>query len=114
MTCKVTCKTLLAAALAAFVSAPSFADDLAPKIAAHLVPPNAEIHISWTSPASDPQGRDIEVACGEVTVRNPTGFQTRTFVYVVGDDELWLPKEEWARELKPQAIRAVMRYCPGR
>ncbi|MGY8706500.1 hypothetical protein RAD16_12245 [Bradyrhizobium sp. 18BD] len=91
-------KTYLAATLAAFVCAPALADDLTPKIAAHLVPPNAEIQISWTSSASDPQGRPIEVACGEVTVRNPRGFDTVTFAYVIGEPE-------------PQAIRAVMRYC---
>jgi len=110
----VTCKTYLAAAIAAFSCAPAFADDLTQKIAAQVLPPNAEIHISWTSPASDPEGRSVEVACGEVTVRNPRGFQTRTFAYVIGDDKLWLHPEAWAKQPEPQAIRAVMRYCPGR
>jgi hypothetical protein len=107
-------KTFLAAALAAFICAPALADDLTPKIAAHLIPPNAEIHISWTSHASDPQGRSIEVACGEVTVRNPRGFDTVTFAYVIGDDKLWLHEGAWVKEPEPQAIRVVMRYCPGR
>lgn len=107
-----TCKTYLAAALVAVSCVPAFADDLTPKIAAHLIPPNVEIHISWTSPASDPQGRSVEVACGEVTVRNPRGFDTVTFAYVIGDDKLWLHEDAWVKE--PQAIRAVMRYCPGR
>lgn len=106
--------TSLATAFAVFICAPAFADDLTPKIAAHLIPPNAEIHISWTSPATDVQGRVIEVACGEITVRNPRGFNTRTFAYVIGDDKLWLPVNDWAREPEPQAMHAVMRYCPGR
>jgi len=108
-------KTCLAAALAAFICAPASADDLTPKIAAHLVPPNAEIHISWTSTASDPQGRTIEVACGEITVRNPRGFDTSTFAYVIGDDKLWVAWEiEWMKEPDPQGYRSVIKYCPGR
>jgi hypothetical protein len=107
-------KTCLAA-LAALICAPASADDLTPKIAAHLVPPNAQIHISWTSPAYDPQGRAIEVACGEVTVRNPRGFDTSTFAYVIGDDKLWVAWEiEWMKEPDPQGYRSVMKYCPGR
>jgi hypothetical protein len=108
-------KTCFAAALVAFICAPASADDLTPKIAAHLVPPNAEIHISWTSPGSDPQGRAIEVACGEVTVRNPRGFDTSTFAYVIGDDKLWVAWEiEWTKEPDPQGYRSVIKYCPGR
>jgi len=107
-------KTCLAAALAALICAPAFADDLSPKIAAHLIPSNAEIHISWISAATDRQGRPTEVACGEVTVRNPRGFDTVTFAYVVGDDKLWLHEDAWVKEPEPQAIRAVMRYCPDR
>ncbi|MET3334798.1 MULTISPECIES: hypothetical protein [Bradyrhizobium] len=104
-----------AAVLAALICAPALANDLTPKIAAHLIPPNAEIHISWTSPASDPQGRSIEVACGEVSVRNPRGFDTMTFAYVIGDDKLWLAREiGWMKEPEAQGIRSVMRYCPGR
>lgn len=77
--------------------------------------PNAEIHISWTSPASDPQGRSIEVVCGEVTVRNDRGFSTSTFAYVIDDDKLWLAwKIEWMMESESQGVRRVMRYCPGR
>lgn len=107
-------KTSLATVLTAMIWAPAIANDLTPKIAAHLVPPNAEIHISWTSPAFDPLGRSVEVVCGEVTVRNPRGFDTRTFAYVVGDDKLWLHEDAWVKEPEPQAVRAVMRYCPGR
>ncbi|UPK25302.1 hypothetical protein [Bradyrhizobium sp. 195] len=108
-------KICLAAALAAFVGAPALADDLTAKIAYHLIPPNAEIHISWTSPASDPQGRSIEVACGEVTVRNDRGFSTSTFAYAVDDDKLWLAwKIEWMKEPESLGVRRVMRYCPGR
>lgn len=108
-------KTYLATALVALCCAPALADDLTPKIAAQLVPPNAEIHISWTSPASDVQGRAIEVACGEVTVRNPRGFDTSTFVYVISDDKLWVAwQEQWMKQPDPQGYRNVMRYCPGR
>ncbi|MCS3763295.1 hypothetical protein [Bradyrhizobium centrosematis] len=108
-------KICLAAVFAASMGAPVLADDLTPKIAAHLIPPNAEIHISWTSPASDPEGRAIEVVCGEVTVRNPRGFSTSTFAYVVDDDKLWLAwKIDWMKEPESQGVRRVMRYFPGR
>jgi len=108
-------KICLAAAFAASMGVPAFADDLTPKIAAHLIPPNPEIHISWTSPASDPEGRAIEVVCGEVTVRNPRGFSTSTFAYVIDDDKLWLAwKIDWMKEPESQGVRRVMRYCPGR
>ncbi|MGT2435135.1 hypothetical protein ACU4GH_03820 [Bradyrhizobium betae] len=108
-------KICLAAAFATFMGVPAFADDLTPKIAAHLIPPNAEIHISWTSPASDPEGRPIEVACGEVTVRNPKGFSTSSFAYVIDDDKLWLAwKIDWMKEPESQGVYRVMRYCPGR
>jgi hypothetical protein len=108
-------KRYLAAALAALICAPALADDLTPKIAAQLIPPNAEIHISWISPASDLEGRKIEVACGEVTVRNPSGFDTSTFVYVIDDDKLLVAwQEQWMKEPDPQGYRKVMRYCPGR
>ena len=105
----------LAAIIAAFIGAPALADDLTPKIAAHLIPPNAEIHISWTSPANDPDGRTIEVACGEITVRTDTGFSTTSFAYVMDDDKLWqTSKIEWMKEPELQGVRSVMRYCPGR
>ncbi|WP_298240842.1 hypothetical protein [uncultured Bradyrhizobium sp.] len=108
-------RTCLAAAIAAFISMPALADELTPKIAAHLIPPNAEIHISWTSPASDPEGRAIEVVCGEVTVRNDRGLSTSSFAYVIDDDKLWLAwKIDWMKEPEPQGVRRVMRYCPGR
>ncbi|UPJ56788.1 hypothetical protein [Bradyrhizobium sp. 192] len=108
-------KICLAAVIAAFVGAPALADDLTPKIAAHLIPPNAEINISWTSPASDPDGRTIEVACGEISVRNDKGFSTTSFAYVIDDDKLWQAwKIEWMKELEPQGARRVMRDCPGR
>ena len=108
-------KICLVAIVAAFVGAPALADDLTPKIAAHLIPPNAEIHISWTSPANDADGRAIEVACGEITVRNDKGFSTTSFAYVIDDDKLWQAwKIEWMREPEPQGVRRVMRYCPGR
>jgi len=111
----VICKTYPAAALAALICAPASADDLTPKIAAQLIPPNAEIHISWISPASDLQGRTIEVACGEVTVRNPRGFDTSTFAYDIDDDNLLVAwQEKWMKEPDPQSNRKVMRYCPGR
>lgn len=109
------CKTYLAAAFIACICAPAFAGDLEPKIAAHLIPPKAEIHVSWTAPASDPQGRSVDVACGEVTVRSDKGFSTSTFAYVIDDDKLWLSWEtEWMKEPEPQGVRSVMRYCPGR
>jgi hypothetical protein len=111
----VICKTYLAAALAALICAPALADDLTPKIAAQLITPSAEIHVSWISPATDVEGRTIEVACGEVTVRNPRGFDTSTFVDVIDDDKLLVAwQEQWMTEPSPQGYRKVMRYCQGR
>ena len=108
-------KRYLAAALAALICAPALADDLTPKIAAQLIAPNAEIHISWISPAPMSEGRKIEVACGEVTVRNPRGFDTSTFVYVIDDDKLLVAwQEQWMKEPDLQGYRKVVRYCPGR
>lgn len=37
-----------------------------------------------------------------------------TLAYVIDDDKLWLHEDDWVKEPGPQAIRAVMRYCPDR
>lgn len=109
------CKTVSAVALMACICAPAFAGELEQKVATHLIPPNAEIHVSWTSRGTDPQGRAVDVACGEVTVRNDSGFATSAFAYVVDDDKLWLSwQTEWMRQPEPLGVRSVMRYCPRR
>jgi hypothetical protein len=114
MICR-TSTTCLAAVLIACIGTPAPAGDVEPKIAAHLIPPNAEIHVSWTNPRTDPQGRKVEIVCGEVTVRRANGFDTTAFAYVVDDDKLFLSwKTDWMREPEPMGVRSVMRYCPGR
>jgi hypothetical protein len=91
------------------------AGEFEPKIAAHLIPANAEIHVSWINPRTDPQGRKVEIVCGEVTVRRDNGFDTTAFAYVIEDDKLFLSwKTDWMREPEPMGVRSVMRYCPDR
>lgn len=114
MICKssVTC---LAAALMICIGAPAPAGDVEPKIAAQLIPENAEIHVSWTNPGTDWEGRKVDVVCGEVTVRRANGFDTTAFAYVIDNDKLFLSwKIDWMKEPVPMGVRSVMRYCPGR
>lgn len=114
MICR-TSTTCLAAALIVCIGAPAPAGDVEPKIAAHLIPANAEIHVSWTNPRLDGEGRKVDVVCGEVTVRRANGFDTTAFAYVIDDDKLFLSwKIDWMKEPAPMGVRSVMRYCPGR
>jgi hypothetical protein len=105
----------LTAAVVLFACSSACAEDMAPKVAAHLRPANAEIKISKTRTAAE-EGRSVQVACGVVTVRKDAGnFSTRTFAYVVDDDKLWLTGvEEWLKA-PPQELGVVrvMKYCPG-
>jgi hypothetical protein len=104
----------LAAAVVLFACSSALAEDMTPKVAAHLRPANAEIEISKTRTASG-EGRSVQVACGVVTVRKDAGnYSTRTFAYVVDDDKLWLNgMEEWLKEPQEMGVIRVMRYCPG-
>ena len=104
----------LAAAIMLFACSSALAEDMTPKVAAHLRPANAEINISRTRTAAE-EGRSVQVACGVVTVRKDAGnFSTRTFAYVIDDDELWLTgMEEWLKEPQEMGVVRVMKYCPG-
>ncbi len=104
----------LAAGVLLFVRSSALAEDVTPKVAAHLRPENAEIKISKTRTAPE-EGRSVQVACGVVTVRKDAGnYSTRTFAYVVDDDKLWLNgMEEWLKEPQEMGVLRVMKYCPG-
>ncbi|MEO8318015.1 MAG: hypothetical protein ABJA75_09165 [Bradyrhizobium sp.] len=104
----------LAAAVLLLACSSALAEDMTPKVAAHLLPANAEIKISRTRTALE-EGRSVQVACGVITVRKDAGnYSTRTFAYVVDDDQLWLNgMEEWLKEPQQMGVVRVMKYCPG-
>ena len=102
-------KYLTAAVAALPIWSPAFAEDLTPKIAAHLRSTTPEIKIDKTR--SD-NGKSI--VCGTITLRKDAhNYSTRTFAYVVDDDRLWTAEDTWPKEPQKMGIIQVMKYCPG-